>query len=211
MGDDHATVRRAGSRRRSPAVAQQLKARQERRNEQRAAQRERQKRIEDAYEAFTTAFGAIEEAKLATADKVAALNEQIAQAHGQEKETIAGEQRKQALAAAAIRAEVSSVDEVAEQLQISVTEARHLLKMVRTATDSASSPAPKTAKPRLPGPSQHTAEENGKRHDLARSPGDAPGVDSSTPAPTAPLPQAANGLRDGRGESRPATGSASRL
>lgn len=110
------------------------------------------KRIEAAYEAFTTAFGAIEEAKLATADKVAALNEQIAQAHGQEKETIAGEQRKQALAAAAIRAEVSSVDEVAEQLQISVTEVRHLLKMVRPATDSASSPAPKTAKARLPVP-----------------------------------------------------------
>lgn len=191
MSNNQGRIRRSGSRRRSPAVARQLRERQERRNEQRALHRERSKRIDNAYAAFTAAFGAIEEAKLETVDRVTELNAQIAMTYEREKEVIAAEQRKQALAASAIRAEVTSVDEVAEQLQISVSSVRQLLKMVRPTTDSASPSAPRAEKVGTVVPSRHTEDRNSEPHVTPRVPSNTTGA--VPPASAEPLPQPSTG------------------
>ncbi|WP_146099085.1 hypothetical protein [Nocardia nova] len=185
MGENAPRVRRTGGSRRSPAVAQQLKARQERRNALRAAERERRKRIDEAERSYTAAFKAIDRVKQDTAGKVKALEKQIDAAREREKMFIAEQQRKQALAAVAIRAEVSGVDDVAEELQISAAETRQLLKMARPVSKDGAAPPP---------PSRAAAAE---KSDTQRTPHSRPASDAvgSAPVsrPAAPLPGTATG------------------
>ncbi|MFE9328354.1 hypothetical protein ACIHDR_46780 [Nocardia sp. NPDC052278] len=108
-------------------MAEQLDQRKARRVERLAAARERQRRIDDAEKTFTDAWATIEIAKEDLDGELAALEKRAEQARAKIAEKIGENERMQAAAAAAIRAEGCKVDEIAAILQIAPARVRSLL------------------------------------------------------------------------------------
>lgn len=114
-------------RRRPVAVAEALKRRDQQRRDRLAAAKEREQRIAAAEKDYTHAWEAIELAKQDLDDELAALDKRAEQARARTERFIEQQQRSQARAAAALRAERCSVEEIAEILQIPAHQVRSLL------------------------------------------------------------------------------------
>lgn len=132
-------------RRRPVAVADALKRRDQRRRDRLAAAKEREQRIAGAEKDYTQAWEAIELAKQDLDDELAALDKRAEQARARTERLIEQQQRSQARAAAALRAERCSVEEIAEILQIPAHQVRSLLAQNRRhSTDDAPAVTEKT-------------------------------------------------------------------
>lgn len=102
------------------------------RQQRHALARERLSRIDAAEQAYSNAVAAIEAADEDLAEVIAAAERRVQAARIRIAEKIVEHQRRQAHAAAAIRAEDCSITEVAEILQISPKQVRDLLRTADT-------------------------------------------------------------------------------
>ncbi|MBF6341271.1 hypothetical protein IU450_36130 [Nocardia abscessus] len=103
--------------------------------ERHAVARERLARIDAADRQFTNAWESIMVAEESLAQEIAALQQRIENARARTATLIDGHRRQQAEAAAAIRREGCSVNEVADILDISPKEVRQLIAEARLPTD----------------------------------------------------------------------------
>ncbi|WP_433206719.1 hypothetical protein ACQP1G_20575 [Nocardia sp. CA-107356] len=124
---------RRGGRRRPVVVAQELEKRRDRRLDRRIAARERQLRVDAAEKLYVDAVEAIEAATRELATEIRGFEQCIVEATARSASLVEQYRHQQSRAAAAIRDEGCTVDEVAEILDISkqqtrqmIAEARHL-------------------------------------------------------------------------------------
>jgi predicted HTH domain antitoxin len=118
-----------------PSTAVQREHRRLARQQRHARARERLSRIDAAERIYIDAAVAIEAADHDLAEVIAAPERRVQAARTRTEEKIGEHQRRQAHAAAAIRAEQCSISEVAEILQISPKQVRDLLRTTDTDTD----------------------------------------------------------------------------
>lgn len=133
----------------SPELVARLQRSHQRSLERRAAATEREKVITRAVADYLSAWQAISAVEDRRDRDVAALREQIDAVLAQAASAITTHEQAQAAAAAIVRANVHSDEELADLLEITVKRARQLLAASRTA-DTEPLSAPSTSYPRNP-------------------------------------------------------------
>ncbi|MFI2478769.1 hypothetical protein [Nocardia xishanensis] len=121
---------------RRPEVRQRLERSRERVHARRQQARQREQRITAAVKQYITAWEAITACETTCDAEVEALRQQITRVQQRAAEQIAAHRTQQALAAAAIRDQGQSDDDVAELLEISTKQARQLITAARASTDN---------------------------------------------------------------------------
>lgn len=175
---DSTSTPRRGGRRRSVVVAEELEKRRTRRAERHAAVRERQARIDAAEKRYTEAWTGTKIADNELAAEIGVLQQRIEDARSRTAAQIAEYRRQQALAAAAIRREGCSVEEVADILDVSQNQARQLLSeagsLQRAQADSVEARPPRENKVAVePVPAANTTTAPGQEPTASSEP-DAP-------------------------------------
>lgn len=129
---------RGGSR--SNVIAERRARARKRRREQREAARDQERRIAGAVDRYISAWGAESAVAAGLTATIADLEAQISQAQDTAREESQAHRYVQARAAADLRGEVHSVDEVAELLELTPAKVRELIALNRQATSP--EPAP---------------------------------------------------------------------
>ena len=129
---------RGGSR--SNVMAERRARARKRRREQRDAAREQERRIAGAVDRYIGAWGAEATVVAGLTATIADLEAQISQAKENAREESQAHRNAQARAAAELRGEVHSVDDVAELLELTPAKVRELIALNRQATNP--EPAP---------------------------------------------------------------------
>ncbi|MEV0027819.1 hypothetical protein [Nocardia sp. NPDC050793] len=146
--------KRSPRTRRRPEVRQRLERSRDRVRARRQQARQREQRITAAVKQYVTAWEAITVCEATRDGEVEALRQQITRVHQRAAEQIAAHRAQQALAAAAIRDQGQTDDDVAELLEISAKQARQLITAARANTDSdvGAQQASKSADAAVPAP-----------------------------------------------------------
>ncbi|WP_433622091.1 hypothetical protein [Nocardia sp. CA-120079] len=124
--NDNTTPRRARSTR-SPEAAERLRRSRARIRDRRDAARKREQAVSGAVKQYITAWQQITNIEQARDDRIAALHQQIAAAKEQAATEISEHRQRQARAAAAIREQGNTDDDVADLLEITPKQARQLI------------------------------------------------------------------------------------
>ncbi|WP_406274556.1 hypothetical protein OH799_01405 [Nocardia sp. NBC_00881] len=127
----------AGSKRsprspRTPEVRARLERSRERVRARRAQARHREQAITSAVKQYIAGWQAITECENKRDNEIEALREQIRAVQARAAERIAGYRAEQALAAATIRDQGQTDDDVAELLEIDTKQAQQLINTART-------------------------------------------------------------------------------
>ncbi|MFF0532815.1 hypothetical protein ACFYT3_31130 [Nocardia amikacinitolerans] len=147
---------------RRPEVRARLERSRERVRTRRQLARQREQLIAAAVKQYIAAWDAITNCETARDREIEDLRAQIARVHERAAEQITAHRVQQALAAAAIRDQGQTDDDVAELLEISAKQARQLIAAARADTDSELSsavnpPAPAPLAPKLPTATESSA------------------------------------------------------
>ncbi|MEU2258470.1 hypothetical protein ABZ540_35490 [Nocardia xishanensis] len=135
--------KRSPRTRRGPEVRQRLERSRDRVRARRQQARQREQRITAAVKQYITAWEAITVCEATRDGEVEALRQQITRVQERAAEQIAAHRAQQALAAATIRDQGQTDDDVAELLEISTKQARQLITAARANTDTtAEAPLP---------------------------------------------------------------------
>ncbi len=127
---------------RRPEVRARLERSRERVRARRQRTRQREQLITAAVKQYIAAWEAITVCETARDHEIDDLREQIARVQERAGEQIAAHRAQQALAAAAIRDQGQTDDDVAELLEISAKQARQLITAARADTDTHSGASP---------------------------------------------------------------------
>ncbi len=146
---------------RRPEVRARLERSRERVRARRQRTRQREQLITAAVNQYIAAWEAITVCETTRDHEIDDLREQIARVQERTAEQIAAHRAQQALAAAAIRDQGQTDDDVADLLEITAKQARQLITAARAGTDthSGANPAANLPGSAPPAPKRPTATE----------------------------------------------------
>ncbi len=144
---------------RRPEVRARLERSRERVRARRQRTRQREQLITAAVKQYIAAWEAITVCETTRDHEIDDLREQIARVQERTAEQIAAHRAQQALAAAAIRDQGQTDDDVADLLEITAKQARQLITAARADTDSGANPAANLPGSAPPAPKRPTAAE----------------------------------------------------
>ncbi|MEV2225444.1 hypothetical protein AB0E01_37050 [Nocardia vinacea] len=154
--NDNVTPRRARNTR-SPEAAERLRRSRALIRDRRDAARKREQAVTAAVKQYITAWQEITNIEHARDDRIAALHQQITAAKERAATEIAEHRQRQALAAATIREQGNTDDDVADLLEITPKEARQLIAAANEAAKSGATVFGSTGDERKPDTAdQHT-------------------------------------------------------
>ncbi|MEV5835583.1 hypothetical protein [Nocardia sp. NPDC052112] len=133
--NDNITPRRARSTR-SPEAVERLRRSRDRIRDRRDAARRREQAVSGAVKQYITAWQEITSIEQAREDRIAALHQQITAAKERAATEIAEHRQRQALAAATIREQGNTDDDVADLLEITPKQARQLIAAANDAANT---------------------------------------------------------------------------